>query len=641
MKKRLLSFVLSAALLIGSGLTALAAPQEMSDGTLFDAEYYAEENPDVVAVLGKDTKTLYKHYLDHGKAEGRKATADGAGDSEFDAEFYAATYPDVVAVLGNDPDVLYQHYINHGKAEGRLPSAGAEFDAEFYAATYPDVAAAIGTDAAALYQHYLNHGKAEGRKPCADSKTTGTKTPATPATPATPPVTTGPIPSKVPSAVLLDKATIQLADHFAKVPASDDGVLYVYELAVFEYAIPADRTPIVSIPLTADPVVTFAYNNTRLYEKFAFATKQGGVPVIAGSPQFISNPELLAPKNVSRQAAVKGQQGPTHEYAFQNYMMKGRSNNGHPVNFMSKTVALLNDGSNQTITHPLARGGAGIYNTDPHPVDERFNRFMLNANDQAGVNALADEVSWLAANGTADVFIVGNEVNVRKWNYIVWNNDVSWEYYVQQYMQAFRVIYNAVKSQNAGAQVMICIDQAWDRNRSQDRYAYIDAKDFVDMFNNQIQAGGNIDWGMAIHPHPTPLTNAAFWNAGAYYKNVVKNNSIITFENLGVLTSYMAQPQFAKRDGSARNIIIGELGLVNTQGEEAQAAAIAAAYQAAKRNNISQVIFLADNHGPGLDYTMRGQAKAVYDALGTGSEEAYMEWAKSYIGISDWNQILR
>lgn len=455
------------------------------------------------------------------------------------------------------------------------------------------------------------------------------------ATPAAPVVSTAP------SAVLLDKETIQLSDHFQNLPASDDGVLHVYELAVFEYGIPAGRAPIASIPLTADPVVTFAYNGARLYEKFVFATTQGGVPVMVASPQFISNPEVLASKNVSRPADVKGLQGPTHEYAFQNYMMKGRSNNGHPVAFMAKTVALMNQGESQTITHPLGRGGAAVYGLDPHPVDEHFGYYMLNANDQDGVNALADEMSWLAKEGTADVFIVGNEVNVRKWNYIVWNESVSWDYYIQQYAQAFRVIYNAVKSQNAGAEVLICVDQCWDRNRSQDRYNYIDAKDFIDTFNAKILDGGNIDWGISVHPHPTPLTNAAFWAAPAYYRNVVKNNSMVTFENLGVVTGYLSQPQFVKRDGTRRNIIIGELGLVNTQGDQIQGAAIAAAYQAAKRNGITQVIFVGDNHGPGLDYTMTGQAKAVFDSLGTPNEDAYMEWAKGVIGISDWGQILR
>lgn len=42
---------------------------------------------------------------------------------EFDAEFYAATYPDVVAVFGNSPETLYKHYLEYGKAEGRSCNA--------------------------------------------------------------------------------------------------------------------------------------------------------------------------------------------------------------------------------------------------------------------------------------------------------------------------------------------------------------------------------------------------------------------------------------------------------------------------------------------------------------------------------------
>lgn len=37
----------------------------------------------------------------------------------FDAEYYAANNPDVVAALGNDADVLLQHYITSGQYEGR------------------------------------------------------------------------------------------------------------------------------------------------------------------------------------------------------------------------------------------------------------------------------------------------------------------------------------------------------------------------------------------------------------------------------------------------------------------------------------------------------------------------------------------
>jgi len=43
----------------------------MPDGTVFDPVYYAQWNPDVVAVLGTSRFQLYKHYIEHGRAEGR------------------------------------------------------------------------------------------------------------------------------------------------------------------------------------------------------------------------------------------------------------------------------------------------------------------------------------------------------------------------------------------------------------------------------------------------------------------------------------------------------------------------------------------------------------------------------------------
>lgn len=58
-------------------ISAYAAPQTMSDGTVFDPQYYAENNPDVVNVYGNTTKRLYQHYVEYGKNEGRKPF-DGA-----------------------------------------------------------------------------------------------------------------------------------------------------------------------------------------------------------------------------------------------------------------------------------------------------------------------------------------------------------------------------------------------------------------------------------------------------------------------------------------------------------------------------------------------------------------------------------
>ena len=70
-RKNILLLTLISVLLIGSCLTVNAAPVLMPDGTFFDAEYYAQTNPDVVGVLGTDATILYNHYVNSGKAEGR------------------------------------------------------------------------------------------------------------------------------------------------------------------------------------------------------------------------------------------------------------------------------------------------------------------------------------------------------------------------------------------------------------------------------------------------------------------------------------------------------------------------------------------------------------------------------------------
>ncbi len=71
MKKKIFSAIVGILFMISSGMTAFAAPVVMPDGQLFDPEYYAENNPDVVAVFGTDMNLLYLHYQNNGKLEGR------------------------------------------------------------------------------------------------------------------------------------------------------------------------------------------------------------------------------------------------------------------------------------------------------------------------------------------------------------------------------------------------------------------------------------------------------------------------------------------------------------------------------------------------------------------------------------------
>ena len=52
----------------------------------FDANYYANNNPDVVAAFGNSPEALYKHYLNYGKKEGRPQNANEASQKAQTAQ---------------------------------------------------------------------------------------------------------------------------------------------------------------------------------------------------------------------------------------------------------------------------------------------------------------------------------------------------------------------------------------------------------------------------------------------------------------------------------------------------------------------------------------------------------------------------
>ena len=175
--KELSSLLVVIVLISTLSTTALAAPVVMPDGSSFDAEFYAANNPDVVAAYGSDNADLmYVHYVTSGKKEGRLPyagadTISQAAPTNFDVEFYAANNPDVVAAYGCDNAYLmYLHYVMFGKKEGRLPYAGAEIisqtvpaneshttssDASYYASLYYARSVFVGDSVLAGYRNYL------------------------------------------------------------------------------------------------------------------------------------------------------------------------------------------------------------------------------------------------------------------------------------------------------------------------------------------------------------------------------------------------------------------------------------------------------------------------------------------------------
>lgn len=111
----LLGVLLSIFLFISNDVVVNAAPKsdEQLCATVFDANYYAQRYPDVVAAVGNSQAALLKHYMECGINEGRNCSAT------FNATVYKNRYSDLAAAYGNNMIKYVIHYATHGKSEGR------------------------------------------------------------------------------------------------------------------------------------------------------------------------------------------------------------------------------------------------------------------------------------------------------------------------------------------------------------------------------------------------------------------------------------------------------------------------------------------------------------------------------------------
>jgi len=149
--KRLFCVAAASVVLLSSELNVSAAGLK----DVFDAEYYAEQYPDLKAAFGNDENALYQHFLNHGIKEGRVM------NPIIDVVKYREQYEDLQAAFGNDWDAYVKHYFAFGVNEHR--ENGTDFDLLAYLAAYEDVKEAYGNDYAAVAKHYAEIGMSEGR----------------------------------------------------------------------------------------------------------------------------------------------------------------------------------------------------------------------------------------------------------------------------------------------------------------------------------------------------------------------------------------------------------------------------------------------------------------------------------------------
>ena len=128
-----LIFAVAFAIPCTAKINAFASPLSMPDGTVFDPVFYADSNPDLKMAYGYNGGALWKHYTTCGRAEGR-APSDGSSPvgsvtvmsdgTLFDANYYLNTYPDLLEAVGTDFNALWAHYSRCGRYEGRTGYPG-------------------------------------------------------------------------------------------------------------------------------------------------------------------------------------------------------------------------------------------------------------------------------------------------------------------------------------------------------------------------------------------------------------------------------------------------------------------------------------------------------------------------------------
>ena len=482
----------------------------------------------------------------------------------------------------------------------------------------------------------------------------------------------------------------------------DDGYYYLFELQPYEtgigsrtdYAAWCDKTEKLkfSLPFSGGD------SDPRLYSRFVVALKIGDTYQAISAPIYVTNPGDVAsfteeyPEAMSKKgllieldmlgdAMELGVKHTTINIPYHHIIggnLKYRYN-GKDYYFNEELIAsydkMISSFSNKGIivTAILLNGW-----NDAHPelhetgLAKSSSAFYygFNVSTPEGYETTRALFSFMAErysgadykHGRVSNWIVGNEVNNNKnWNYV---GPMDLASYTKLYEKNFRVAYTAIKSRSKNARVFFSTDDEWKKQNTNLQYA---AKDFIDLFNAGISAEGNIEWGLAYHPYPYPMTEPEFWDDDQTgMVNETFESPVVNFKNLHVLTDYFQQAHMRTAGGQVRHIILSEEGFTSdsiSRGKvyDIQAAAFAYAYYLVDNNPyidafilnrqvdaITEVetscafgLWTVDMSRP--DKVIAVMPKNIYQVfkhIDTRKSLRYSEFAKSIVGISDWSEVI-
>lgn len=467
-----------------------------------------------------------------------------------------------------------------------------------------------------------------------------------------------------------------------RVPASDDGLYYLFSNEVYEDGPTGSIVAAAECSTQATVRFSLQYNTpqSNLSRKFLVAVKQGGRMVQVSNEHYITNPEAIAAYTSEPiQSGIKGilpdgdiTGGELTELGIQQviYNMPLENicvtqdtegaipfgYNGQIWYFNGTTIAAYDamvkhfNNLGIKVTMVLLNGGTGEFTSHlvhPKAVGGECPGYALNVEDGEAVNHLKAIGAFLGQRysgktgfGQIDNWILGNEVNARtSWWY---TSSDSLDFNVNIYVKAFRIIYNELKGMNANVRLYNSLDQEWNRKSNPGSFL---SKDYLDRFNYYMLREGNIDWGLSFHPYNSPLYDPYAWNGPAVWVKNSLSTPYITMQNLDILIDYMHRPEFLNPAGEVRSISLAEIGYTSSFGMEAQEASVAYGYlKAASLPDIDAfMLFRQADHAHEMKtylalglMDLEGNKKPafeIYKNLGTPDEGVAKARASQIIGM--------
>lgn len=417
-----------------------------------------------------------------------------------------------------------------------------------------------------------------------------------------------------------DKSTVTVTAKTGGDLAGTDQKFYLFELKPYQDTLDG-RTDYIASATGTDLTWNFPLNQgseaDRLYSSFVVAVYDvtKGAYTSISEPHYITNPEAVAKNtaafkdpltkkglvieiNMLSDAFDLGVKHVGTNIAFHQILGSGidYTYDGKTYHFSKavmeeydRTISALS-GKGMTVNAVILNGWNDATPDLIYPGTKKSSNafyYLFNVATKEGFEQTRAIIAFLAEryngsdpnHGKISNWVIGNEINNQQWNYTG-----AWDLtsYVKAYQKAFRVFYTAIKSASANDRVYFSVDYNW--NNEIDHKLKYGGKEVLDSFNSIANNWGQIDWGLAYHPYPCPMTDPNFWDddqTGLVKDDI--NSPVINFKNLTVLTDYMASSAFRAPSGNVRHIILTEEGFtaMNQKGEDVsklQAAAYAYSY---------------------------------------------------------------